>query len=171
MVKVDLKDTYFTIPIHPDSTISSYACHLACPVLRGFHLGDETNSNHSSQYVRVYDNLHRSHTLDGDSPDQVKGHLEVLVFLLTNLGFIINILKSITRKLKTWGYYWTQLPCTFVSLPGEKLHHIRMEINQILQKSHVTTWHLAQIIRKLNAASLVLVLQVPTRRPTEGIEH
>ena len=57
-----------------------------------------------------------------------------------------------------------------------------MEVNQILQKSHVTPQQLAQIIEKLNAASQAvlqlprqccrsLVLQVSTRRPTESPEE
>ena len=65
--------------------ISSHGCHLTCPVRpMGFHQGDETNSNLPSQYI---DDI----LLMGDSPHKVKEHLEALMFLLTNLGFIINI--------------------------------------------------------------------------------
>ena len=39
-----------------------------------------------------------------------------------------------------------------LSLPGEKLHHIRMEVKQLLKKKQVTARQLAQIIGKLNVA-------------------
>ena len=87
-----------------------------------------------------------------DSPDQVESHLETLIFLLTNLGFIINIPKSIMTSTQYLGLL-VNSTTLHLRLPGEKLHHIRMEVNQILQKSQVTAQQLAQIIGKLNAAS------------------
>ena len=100
--------------------------------------------------------------LMGDSPDQVECHLETLIFLLTNLGFIINVSKSIMTPTQEIEYLGLLVNSTTLQLrlPGEKLHHIRLEVNQILQKSHVTAQQLAQIIRKLNAASQA-VLPVP----------
>ena len=77
------------------------------------------------------------------------------VFLLTNLGFIINISKSImtpTQEIKYLGLL-VNSTTLHLRLPGEKFHHITMEVNQILQNSQVTAQQLAQIIGKLNAAS------------------
>ena len=37
----------------------------------------------------------------GESPEQVKGHLEALTYLLTGLGFVINTPKSITTPSST----------------------------------------------------------------------
>ena len=93
----------------------------------------------------------------GDSPDQVKGHLETLIFLLTNLGFIINSLKSIRRPTQEIKYLGLLVKSTtlHLRLPGVKLHHIRMEVRNsnppeiTCDSSH----QLAQIIGKLNIAS------------------
>ena len=40
----------------------------------------------------------------GESPEQVKGHLEALTYLLTGLGFVINIPKSITTPAQRVEY-------------------------------------------------------------------
>ena len=91
----------------------------------------------------------------GDSPNQVETHLKALVFLLTNLGFIINYSKSITTPTQKIEYLGLLVDSTslHLSLPGEKLHQIRMEVNQIKQKSHITARQLAQLIGKLNATA------------------
>ena len=91
----------------------------------------------------------------GDSPNRVKIYLQPLVFLLTNLGFIINYSKSITTSTQKIEYLGLLVDSTslHLSLPGDKLHHIRMEVNQIKQKSHITARQLAQLTGKLNATS------------------
>ena len=81
--------------------------------------------------------------------------METLIFMLTNLGFIINVPKSIMTPTQDIEYLGLLVNSKTLQLrlPGEKLHHIRVELNQILQKLHVTAQQLAQIIGKLNAAS------------------
>ena len=89
----------------------------------------------------------------GESASQVEGHLEALIFLLTGLGFIINVPKSITTPTQQIEYLGMQVDSTSqqLTLPGEKLHHIRMEVNQHLQRPQVTARQLAQLIGKLHA--------------------
>ena len=65
----------------------------------------------------------------GKSPEKVKGNLEVLIYLLTGLGFAINILKSITTPTQQIEYLGLNQ-----SLPGKKLYHTRSEIVQITKK-------------------------------------
>ena len=57
----------------------------------------------------------------GDSPNQVETHLQALVFLLTNLGFIINYSKSITTPTQKIEYLGLLVDSTslHLSLPGE----------------------------------------------------
>ena len=89
----------------------------------------------------------------GESPEQVKGHLEALTYLLTGLGFVINIPKSITIPAQRIKYLGLLVDSTtlHLSLPGEKLHHIRSQITK--KNSPITVRQLAQIIGKLHATS------------------
>ena len=90
--------------------------------------------------------------LMADTAAQVKSHLEALIFLLTGLGFIINVPKSITTPTQHIGLKVDSVSL-HLSLPGEKLHYIRMEVRQHLQRPQVIARQLAQLIGKLHAAS------------------
>ena len=167
MVKVDLKDAYFTVPIHVDHQ----------PMLR-FQVGLEhyqftcllfglscapwvftkvmkpvaifLRSMGVRMVVYIDDIL-----LMAESAEQVTLHLEALLYLLTGLGFIINapkLVTSPTQQIEFLGL-WVNSTTLHLSLPGEKLHHIRLEVSQTLQKDQVTARHLAQVIGKLHTAS------------------
>jgi len=90
-----------------------------------------------------------------DTAAQVQSHLEALMFLLTGLGFVINMMKSVTSPTQQIEFLGMMVDSTSLqlSLPGEKLHHIRKEVNQNLQRPQVTARQLAQLIGKLHAAS------------------
>ena len=74
------------------------------------------------------------------------------MYPLTGQGFIINIPKLITIPTQQIKFLGMQVDSTSLQscLPGEKLHHIRMEINQNLQRTQVTARQLAQLIGKLH---------------------
>ena len=69
-----------------------------------------------------------------ESAEQVTLHLEALLCLLTGLGFIINVPKSVTFPTQQIEFLGLQEHSTtlHLSLPGEKLHHIRLEVSQTL---------------------------------------
>ena len=108
MVMVDLKDAYFTIPIHVDhqphlrfivgQDYYQFTClpfSLLCapwaftkvmkPVAIFLH------SMGVRMIVYIDDIL-----VMAETATQVKSHLDALVFLLTGLGFIINVKNSVT---------------------------------------------------------------------------
>ena len=152
MVKVDLKDAYFTIPIHPNHQpylrfmvgqkhyqFSCLPFGLSCAPWVFTKVMKPVAIFLRSMGVRmiVYiDDI----LLMGDSPNQVESHLETLIFILTNLGFIINVPKSVTTPTQIIEFLGLLVNSTslHLSLPGEKLHHIRMEVKQLLQKEQVT---------------------------------
>ena len=121
----------------------------------GIHQNDEARFNlptcQGLKMIVYIDDI----LLMADTAAQAKSHLEALTFLLTGLGFVINAQKSITiptQQIEFLGLKVNSLSL-HLSLPGEKLHHIRMEVRQRLQRSQVTARQLAQLIGKLHAAS------------------
>ena len=68
--------------------------------------------------------------LMADTAAQAESHLKALTFLLTGLGFIINVQKSITNPTQQIEFLGLKVDSVSLhsSLPGEKLHHIRMEV-------------------------------------------
>jgi len=167
MVKVDLKDAYFTIPIHKDhqpylrfmvgQNHYQFTClpfGLSCAPWAFTKVMKPVAIFLRAMGVRmiVYiDDI----LLMADTAAQVKSHLEALMLLLTGLGFIVNVAKSVTTPTQQIEFLGLRVDSTslHLSLPGEKLHHIRMEVSQHLQRSQVTARQLAQLIGKLHAAS------------------
>ena len=100
--------------------------------------------------------------------DQVEGYLETLIFLVTNLGFIINSLKSIRRQTQKIKY---------LRLPGEKLHHIRMELRNsnppeiTCDSSSAGTDNRETECIFSGSTTCSLIIPLLTRRPIESFEE
>ena len=167
MVKMDLKDAYFTVPIHvahqPMCRFQvglehyQFTClpfGLSCASWVFTKVMKPVTILFWSMGVRMIiyiDDI----LLMAESTEQVTLHLEALLYLLTGLGFIINMPKSLTSPTKQIQFLGLQMHSTMLqlSLPGEKLHNIRLEVSQNLRKDQVTACQLAQVIGKLHATS------------------
>jgi len=167
MVKVDLKDAYFTIPIHLDhqpylrfivgQEHYQFTClpfGLSCAPWAFTKVMKPVAIFLRSMGVRMVVYIDDILVM-ADTAAQVKTHLEALMFLLTSLGFVINMPKSVTIPTQQIEFLGMKVDSVSLqlSLPGEKLHHITMEVSQHLQKSQVTARQVAQLIGKLHAAS------------------
>ena len=168
MAKIDLKDTYFTILMRPthqpflrfmaNQQHYQFIClpfGLSCAPWVLTKVMKPISIFLRSMGVRMIVYIDGILVM-GESPEQVKGHLEAFTYLLTGLGFVINIPKSITTPAQQMEYLGLLVDSTtlHLSLPGEKLHHIRSEIDQITKKSSpITARQLPQIIGKLHPAS------------------
>ena len=152
MVKVDLKDAYFTIPIHMDhqpylrfivgQEHYQFTClpfGLSCAPWASTKVMKPVAIFLRAMGVRMIVYIDDILVM-ADTAAQVKSHLEVLMFLLTGLGFVINVPKSVTTPTQQIEFLGLKVDSTSLrlSLPGEKPHHIRMEVSQHLQRSQVT---------------------------------
>ena len=166
MVKVDFKDAYFTIPIHTahqpylrfvvGQEHYQFTClpfGLSCApwiftkVIKPIAIFLPARGVRMIVYI---DDI----LLMAATVAKAKSHLEALTSLLTGLGFINNVQESITSSTQQIDFLGLKVDSVSLhpSLPGETLHHIRMEVRQHLQRPQVTTRMLAQLIGKLHAA-------------------
>ena len=90
-----------------------------------------------------------------NSKEEASQQLEVLVFLLEALGFIINQEKSLLSPVQEIEFLGLMVDSLAIQLklPGDKLRQIRKEAAQLLTCEAVSARQLSQFIGKLNAAS------------------
>ena len=167
LAKLDLKDAYFTVPIHPDhqkflrfvveQVHYQFTClpfGLSCApwaftkVLRPVAAFLRTLGVRVIVYI---DDM----LIMGESPDVVKNHVTAMVALLEGLGFIVNTDKSVlcpTQQLEFLGLQVNSADL-HLRLPGEKIKQIRVEASQLLRAENCTARKLAQFLGRLNATA------------------
>ena len=90
--------------------------------------------------------------------EEAAQHLEVLLFLLEALGFMVNLEKSHTnsaQEIKFLGLtvYSQTMHSLQLRLPGKKIRQICKEAAQLQAKELVSARQLSQLLGKLSAAS------------------
>jgi len=167
LAKLDLKDAYFTVPVRPEhqqylrfSVLGDnyqFTClpfGLSCAPWAFTKLLKPVMAllRHRGIKIIIYiDDM----LLIADSPAQVSEHVEAVQFVLENLGFVLNVEKSITtpsQKLEFLGLI-VDTTTMQVCLPGEKIKQIRAEAVKLRQTSQVRARTMSQFLGKLSAAS------------------
>ena len=170
LAKVDLKDAYFSIPIHPE-----HRCFLMFPFLgKTYQFNCLPFGLSSAPWVftktlKPISALLREMGVRmivyiddililAESRDLLNDHVTGLVYLLECLGFIINKKKSIltlSRSLEFLGFVVDTLTME-LKLPREKLKKIRTEAGHLLKEECFTARTLSRLLGKMNATSQVI---------------
>ena len=172
MMKVDLKDAYFTIPIHHhhqellrfrvEGLCYQFTClpfGLSCAPWTFTKVMKPLITLLRSWGIRIIIYLDDMLIL-AKTREEASQHLEVLLFLLEALGFIVNREKSHLNPAQTLEFLGLLVDSQGLQLklPGEKMKQIRKEAMQLLAKESVSARQLSQFLGKLNAASQAMLV-------------
>lgn len=164
MTKVDLKDAYFMIPVSMNQrrllrfqwqgTTYQFNClpfglssapwvftkttRPIVTILRTLGL----------RLIIYIDDI----LLMADSVLTAKAHTAALIFLLENLGFIINLPKSLldpTQEIDFLGFTVNSVTME-IKVPGSKIKQVRQEAKKLLEADTCTALTLSRFLGKLN---------------------
>ena len=168
LAKVDLKDAFFTIPIHQPHrkylrfSFQGEAYQFNCLPF-GLTSAPWVFTKNLKPAVALLRELGVRlvvYTDDililAEAKEALRNQVEALVYLLEVLGFIINQKKSImspTQSLDFLGLTINTISMV-ISLPAEKLKKIRAEARKMAQE--VSARGLARLLGKMNATTPVL---------------
>ena len=167
MTKVDLKDAYFMVPIAPRHR----------PLLRFQWQGNTYQFNclpfglSSAPWVFTKTTRPVVATLRSigmrmiiyiddilimaPSPTMVREHTAGLIFLLENLGFIVNHPKSVltpAQEIPFLGFIINSTKME-IKLPGDKIKQIRQDTRKLLDTQYPQALDLSRLLGKLNHAA------------------
>ena len=83
-----------------------------------------------------------------------------IIYLLENLGFMIDFPKSSLESKRTMEFLGFQVDSTSMELklPGDKIKNIRGEARKILAADYITALTLSRILGKMNAATKAICM-------------
>jgi len=170
MAKVDLKDAFFMVPIASqfrhlllfklEKRTYQFNClpFGLCTAPRVFTKilkpAVEMLRSLGIRLVIYMDDM----LLMAESKQKLMEHVQSTLFLLENLGFIVNSKKSIlssTQEIEFLGMIVNSLSMD-LKLPGDKIRKIRQEAHRLLHLKQPSAQLLSQLLGKLNATSPAL---------------
>ena len=167
MAKIDLKDAYFAVPIsEPDKkylrfrwTGQTYQFNclpfgLSCAPWVFTKITKAVAAVLREMGVRIIMYIDDM-LIMADSETLLRDHVKGVVYLLENLGFVINFPKSLLEPKRAIDFLGFQVDSLSMELklPGDKIKNIRGEARKVLAADHVTALTLSRILGKMNAAT------------------
>ena len=171
LIKIDLKDAYFAIPIHHTQTqFLRFQFRGKTYEFRCLPFGLSSAPLVFTKTLKPVVALLRELGVRcviyiddilvmAESSAMLRDQSAGVLYLLEALGFTINYEKSIIEPTQELEYLGVVLNTTAMELrlPGEKLKKIRLEAGKIAQGAEpLTARVLARLIGKMNAASQVI---------------
>ena len=172
MAKIHLKDIYFAVPISkPDkkylrfrwkSQTYQFNClpfGLSCIPWVFTKITKAVAAVLKEMGVRLI--MYIDDTLImAQSETMLRDHVKGIVYLLENLGFVINSPKSLLEPWKSIDFLGFQIdsPSMELKLPGEKIKNIRVEARKVLAAEQITALMLSKVLGKMNAATKAITM-------------
>ena len=170
MPKIDLKDAYFTIPIH--TTQRKYLKFVVSGQTYKFNCLPFGLSSAPWVFTKtlkpvaallqemgvrmiVYiDDI----LILAETKKRAQEQAEALVYLLECLGFIVNMKKSVLSPAQIMDFLGLTVDTVLMQLklPGEKLKKIRAEARKLEREGRASARALSRLIGKMNATSQVI---------------
>ena len=171
MIKIDLKDAYFTIPIHEsirkhlrfvwEGTIFEFIC-----LCFGLGPGPRIFTKLMKVPITILRRLNIRLIIYLDdmlilarTVEEALSHLHTVIYLLENLGFVINKKKSAMTPstiMEFLGFIINSKDMT-ISLPEEKITNIKNKCTQISKYPKTTLRKLTKFIGTLTSTSQAIL--------------
>jgi len=171
MCKLDLKDAYFAVPLHPDSQkyvrfqwgqkIYQFLCLCfgLAPAPRVFtklmKIPIAVMRRLNVRLLIFLDDI----LLMASSKEELEQARDTLIYLLQFLGFLININKSELNPSHKMQFLGMDLDSVkmLVSLPQEKVLKIKSQCQGILGKTSIKVRELASLVGRLSSSTIAIL--------------
>lgn len=165
MAKIDLKDAYFTVPIARQEIPEVQVGERDIPFLNCLPFGLSCALSVFTKITKAATTVLREMGIriivyidDMLIMAELEAHIAGMVYLLENLGFLINYLKSILQPRRTMEFFSFQVDSSSMELkiPGPKMKKHQERCRKILASEEVTALDVSRILGKMNAATKVV---------------
>ena len=170
MAKVDLKDAFFMVPIaQQHQHLLLFKTEMGTFHFKCLPFGLCTAPRVFTKVLKPAIELLRSVGIRlviymddvlimAHSKEMLREHVYQVLFLLENLGFIVNSKKSLlspSQEIEFLGMIVNSQTME-IKLPGQKIKKIKQEARQILDHPRPSAQEVSQLLGKLNATSPAL---------------
>ena len=167
MAKIDLKDAYFAVPISESDRkylrfrwrdkIYQFNClpfGLSCAPWVFTKITKAVTAVLREMGIRLIIYIDDM-LIIAESETLLKDHIQGIIYLLENLGFVINFPKSLLEPKKIIEFlgFLVDSNAMELKLPGDKLKSIRGEAKRILTSEYTTALELSRMLGKMNATT------------------
>lgn len=96
----------------------------------------------------------------GESETLVKDYAAGVIYLLENLGFVINYPKSVLEPRRTMDFLGFQVDTSSMELklPGDKIKNIRGDVRRILAVDQVTALEVSRLLGKMDTITKAITM-------------
>jgi len=171
LCKLDLKDAYFSVPLHKDSQkflrfqwegkIYQFLCLCfgLAPAPRLFtklmKILVAVIRRLNGRIIVFLDDI----LLIASTKEDLIGLRDTLIFLLQQLGFMINLKKSVLSPCQQIEFLGVDIDTQtmMLSLPKEKVIRMKTQCVSLLEKEKVSLREVTQLVGRLSSAAIAIL--------------